>query len=733
MAFQDLFKERGVVKCLASFKGQDIIGCKVKAPNSPYPFVYVLPMLTIDMKKTTGVVTSVPSDSPDDYAALNDLKVKPKFREKYNLTDEMVLPFDVIPIINVPGYEGPVAPTLFTKLKIQSQNDTQKLAEAKDLAYNDGFSQGVMNDKCGRFSGMKVKDAKEKIKQDLISRGEATLYCEPENLVISRSGDVCVVALTDQWFLAYGEDEWKKNVDSWLDDNNALFKTFHPSVRKELKETVDWLREWGCSRSYGLGTKLPWDQQFLIESLSDSTIYMAYYTIAHLLHTDLDGHVVNDQIGIKPEQLTHRVWDYVLLGAPYPVDESNAPTEDTLKKLRDEFEYWYPVDLRVSGKDLIKNHLTMALYNHVAIWPENKEGRWPRGIFANGYIQVEGDKMSKSKGNFLTMEQVCGEYTADATRIALADAGDSLDDANFTIFTANSSILRLFVHVEWIKEMIATRDKLRKGPRDSFQDRTFENKINKAIIDCKKHYDAMQYREVLKSAWFDFEKARDDYRQEASNGMHEELVFKWIEANALMMAPITPHICEYVWSELLQKPQSVIFAHYPDVKGLTVDNTLLLMNDYLHDILHNIRIRLQKEKQKPARAYIYVADKFLPWQVQTLDLLKKILLENSGSFGESKAIAARIKELKFDPKMVGIAMPFAALKQEDYAKDGIATLSTELPFDEYDFLMQQIQLVNQALGDIPVEIYKTSTPNIPDPQKKVALTQPQKPQIGFSK
>lgn len=382
---------------------------------------------------------------------------------------------------------------------------------------------------------------------------------------------------------------------------------------------------------------------------------------------------------------------------------------------------------------MIKNHLTMALYNHAAIWPDQKESKWPRGIFANGYIQVEGERMSKSKGNFLTMEQVCEEYTADATRIALADAGDSLDDANFTIFTANSSILRLFIHVEWVKEMIATRSNLRNGPRDSFQDRVFESKINKALIECKKNYEAMQYREVLKSAWYDFEKARDDYRQEAPNGMHEELVFKWIEANAIMMAPITPHICEYVWTELLQKPQSVVFAQYPDVKDLVVDKTLLLMDNYLHDFLHNLRVKLQKEKQKPSRAYIYVADQFLPWQVQTLELLKKIEQENSGSLGDLKSIAARVKEFKFDTRMVATVMAFVAQKLEDFAKEGIATLSTELPFDEYDLLTQHIQPVNQVLGGIPVDIYKTSTPNIPDPQKRLPLTQPQKPQIAFAK
>jgi leucyl-tRNA synthetase len=46
--------------------------------------------------------------------------------------------------------------------------------------------------------------------------------------------------------------------------------------------------------------------------------------------------------------------------------------------MRREFSYWYPMDLRVSGKDLIFNHLTMSLFNHVAIWPERRESTWPR-------------------------------------------------------------------------------------------------------------------------------------------------------------------------------------------------------------------------------------------------------------------------------------------------------------------------------------------------------------------
>jgi leucyl-tRNA synthetase len=88
------------------------------------------------------------------------------------------------------------------------------------------------------------------------------------------------------------------------------------------------------------------------------------------------------------------------------------------------------MDLRCSGKDLIRNHLTMSLYNHAAVW-NNDPKFMPRGFFCNGYVLVDGDKMSKSKGNFMTVRECIDKYGVDATRVALADAGDTLDDANF--------------------------------------------------------------------------------------------------------------------------------------------------------------------------------------------------------------------------------------------------------------------------------------------------------------
>ena len=161
-----------------------------------YDYVYALPMMTIKEGKGTGVVTSVPSDAPDDFAALMDLKNKAPMREKYGITDEMVMPFEPVPIIDVPGFGDLSAVTVCEKLKIKSQNDSAKLLEAKEQVYLKGFYEGVL--KVGDFAGTQIQKCKDNIKKQMVDRKEALVYREPEKQIIARSGDECVVAVCDQ-------------------------------------------------------------------------------------------------------------------------------------------------------------------------------------------------------------------------------------------------------------------------------------------------------------------------------------------------------------------------------------------------------------------------------------------------------------------------------------------------------------------------------------------------------
>jgi leucyl-tRNA synthetase len=261
--------------------------------------------------------------------------------------------------------------------------------------------------------------------------------------------------------------------------------TYSNETKNGFEKNLSWLNRWACARTYGLGSKLPWDQQFLVESLSDSTVYMAYYTIAQLLHGDRYGKTTGP-LGVTADQMIDEVWDYIFTRREISDDliSKCGISKEALQKMRREFEYWYPLDVRVSGKDLIQNHLTFFLYIHVALFPPEV---WPRGVRANGHLLLNGEKMSKSTGNFLTLKDSVEKYGAIATRVAFADAGDSIEDANFEESVANSNILRLHTLKEWIQE-VANDESLRTGPADAFADKLFDNELNSLVRETEKHY-----------------------------------------------------------------------------------------------------------------------------------------------------------------------------------------------------------------------------------------------------
>ncbi|XP_016123073.1 leucine--tRNA ligase, cytoplasmic [Sinocyclocheilus grahami] len=698
MSFQGFTKENGVVPVIMNIMGQDILGCALSAPLTSYKTIYALPMLTIKEDKGTGVVTSVPSDAPDDIAALRDIKKKQALREKYGIQDYMVLPFEPVPIIEIPGYGNLSAPLVCDELKIQSQNDREKLAEAKEKVYLKGFYEGIML--VEGFKGQKVQDVKKPIQKMMVEKGEAMIYMEPEKQVLSRSADECVVALCDQWYLDYGNEEWKKQATGVLE----ALETFCDETRKNFEATLAWLQEHACSRSYGLGTRLPWDEQWLIESLSDSTIYMAYYTVAHLLQ----GGVLNGQgpspLGIRAEQMTREVWDYIFFKtAPFP--KTDIPKEK-LQKLRREFAFWYPVDVRVSGKDLVPNHLSYYLYNHVAMWP-NDSDKWPKAVRANGHLLLNSEKMSKSTGNFLTLSQAIAKFSADGMRLTLADAGDTVEDANFVEAMADAGILRLFTWVEWVKEMIANQNNLRTGPVDTFNDRVFISEMNSSINKTEQHFERMMYKEALKSGFFEFQAAKDKYRELAIEGMHRDLVFQFIENQTLLLAPICPHLCEHTWS-LLGKSGSIMKARWPTAGP--VDEILIRSSQYLMDTAHDLRLRLKaytqpakgkkgdnKPPAKPTHCTIYVAKTHPPWQHSALSLLGKHYKSNNGALPDNKVIAMELGAMPELKKYMKRVMPFVAMIKDNLEKNGPRVLDLELEFDECAVLLENIVYLTNSL------------------------------------
>ena len=728
MAFQNIFPTWGVFPKVADLQGSDVIGTLVHAPLSVHKNgVRILPMESVKASKGTGVVTSVPSDSPDDYATMMDLRKK----AEYYKIDPSWAALEPLPIIETPTYGNLTAKHLVETMKINSPKDAKQLAEAKDLAYKEGFYKGRMI--YGDFTGKSVEEAKPLVRQQLLDSGEAFAYAEPDGLVISRSGDECVAGHLDQWFMNYGNPE-KSSDHSWQPDvlahlQNADGKglnTFNTETKNAFVQVLDWLGNWACARSYGLGSKLPWDQQQLVESLSDSTIYPAYYTIAHMLHKDLFGKE-RGTADVAAEEMTDEVWDY-LFCRTNDVPESASISREKLEMMRRSFQYWYPLDVRISGKDLIQNHLTFLLYVHIALFPPEY---WPRAIRVNGHLLLNGEKMSKSTGNFLTLRDAVEKFGADATRIALADAGDGIEDANFEEPVANANILRMYELRLWCESVVNDArllkdtegetyadikekekgshknvDAIQRTGEKQLWDHLFDNELNGLVAETGEQYELTNYKAAMKSGLYDFINARDFYREAtkaAGIGMHAELVKRYIELQALMVAVVAPHWAEHVWLEVLKKPETVQRARFPAVPAQKPE--LTAARDYVRSTSSNITSaegaqlkKMAKGKQtsydpkKEKKLSVFCALKYPSWQDGIIDIVRD-------SFQNMTLDMASVsKKLPKGPEAKR-AMPFVqSLKKS--LETGIApemVFERKLAFDEIEVLRAMVPGLKQTV------------------------------------
>lgn len=389
--------------------------------------------------------------------------------------------------------------------------------------------------------------------------------------------------------------------------------------------------------------------------------------------------------------MTPEVWDYIFFKEVLFPEAAGIPHE-VLDTLRSEFRYWYGVDLRSSGKDLIPNHLTYFMYNHVAIWPDDSS-KWPKSIRANGHMLLNSEKMAKSTGNFLTLKDAVNKFSADGMRLALADAGDGMEDANFAESTADAGVLRLYTWLEYVKD----REKLPLVDRKemTFNDRAFENDINLKIQETDANYEKMLYKEALKTGFFELQLCISRYREFCGQqGMHRGLLERFIEVQTLLLAPVCPHVCEHVW-KLLGKTGSIMHARFP-VAG-PVDVHLTEASEYIVRTLHEFRLRLKvyvsppkgrsAPPPKPSFAVIWVAKTYPTWQTAILKLLQEYVV-NDKVLPDNKDILNDLKKDGEVSKFMKKVMPFVHMVKTKYDTEGLKALATELPFDEGGVLLE---------------------------------------------
>ena len=137
-------------------------------------------------------------------------------------------------------------------------------------------------------------------------------------------------------------------------------------------------------------------------------------------------------------------------------------------------------------------------------------------------------------------------------RFALADSGDSVEDANFVEKTADMAVLRLHNWLELVRDVVSGKTPTREGSStEKLVDRVFEHEMRKAVKESDAAYNKLLFKDALKFGFFEFQAVLNKYRELCgAEGMHKGLLLKFIETQTLILCPICPHIAEEVWTIL---------------------------------------------------------------------------------------------------------------------------------------------------------------------------------------
>ncbi len=687
-ALSRLVEQKHDVTPVRSFKGSELAGRYALAPLTGKSLP-ILPGRFVDATLATGVVYSVPAHAPYDLMALRDIQEGRAGlpRPIKEIADKL----SPIPIITVSGYsEVPAADAV--KSSGASDSLDSRLEGATKEVYSAEFHRGVMSKGSGPLAGLSVSEAKTKSLELLAKTSRLGKMFELPETVVCRCGNRCYVkVLENQWFLNYSNPEWKAKARQVLE----RARIYPEEARQWFYATVDWLGDWPCARRSGMGTKVPWDKDWIVETLSDSTIYMAYYTLSKFVNLEK----------VATESLTPDVFDFIFYGKGSPANLSKAAgmTEKRLRELREEFSYWYPVDLRNSAKELIPNHLTFVAFHHAALFPEKD---WPRAFGINGMIMVEGKKMSKTKGNFVTWRGALERYGADGFRLAIALTADGMDDADWRERNAEDAKAKVESVIPFVKKSLSSSESRKAAAIDSWLVSSAHRRVEAATLAMEE----MKIRRAAATAFLDMWNDIRYYLRRCDAPRSETLtdVFNvWLR----LMAPFTPFMVEDLNHELGNKGLACQ-SGWPSLRDLPIDGDAELAEAVIGRVLEDARNVLRVVKGPRRKLNVYVSsDQARSYFAELIAAKQK-----KDSVG---AVMKRFGHLKIPPDKV-FRLGF------ELGEDMLGKYLGSKGFDEYDALSEASNFMSSELG-IAVSVQKTGDKGTVDPTGKGKEALPMKP------
>ena len=693
------------IEIIEDIQGLELIGKKVKSPTNDNEYL-ILPASFVTPTTGTGIVMSVPAHAPYDYQALEDIKNGKQKDIDTSLQNE-VQNIESISIISTEGFGEIPSQDVIKRMGITNQEDP-KLEDATKEIYSKEFYEGKLNSNTGEFSGKKITFVKEEVKEWISKTGKSDIMLELTNESVKcRCGTECVVKLlNNQWFLDYANKDWKAKAHACFESMNILPN----DIRTEFFNVLDWLRERACARQHGLGTKIPWDNDWLVESLADSVIYMSFYTMAKFVNAG----------EILAENMSDKFFNYIFYGngSSEIIAKDAKITTEKLEEIRSEFLYFYPVDSRHSGRDLVPNHLTFFVLNHVAIF--SKEN-WPKEIVVNGSVLMDGKKMSKSMGNIVPLRDAIKKYGADPIRLSILISAELLQDADFNIESVSGIKNKLEVMYDECTKL-NNPGEIGTEPEDVW----IQSRLSKLISEVTDSMEKMRIRESLHHILYGFDSELQWYMKRANAKNRDDIsgvLNKILTTRVSMLSPFAPHIAEEMW-EKLGKSDMVSKSSWP-IQEEQTDDKAVQNESLLSSVMNDISNITKVTKITPTKIIIYTANN---WKSKAYH---KIL--NGVNSGETN-VGTFIKELISQKETENVK------KDPDFVKKTIKDIlsePTELrktkmnagEIDENKIISKELSSLIETDYGIKLQVFAETDSDKYDPKNKARMARPYKPAI----
>lgn len=686
--------------------GKDLIGLTCTAPMI-HKQIPVFPADFVDPDVGTGLVTSCPSDAPDDWNSLQVAKANPELTEKYGIPKDIVDAVVPVSIISIKGYGDFPAQSIIEKMKIPSVKDPAKfrelMDEAKKQVYKDGYHMGVMKDVCGEFSGMRVEEAKDKIQQAMLASKEAEIFRDLTEEVVCRCGQrVHIKRIDDQWFINYADRQLTDSTKEHCRDMTIFPAQYYENVQGVL----DWYRERACVRlGNWLGTRFPFDNKWIIEAISDSTLYPLFYTISLYSNTKQ----------ITPEQMTPEFFDYVVLekGEPSAVAGSTGIDQELLEKIRKDVHYWYPLDINLGGKEHMTVHFPVFLMNHRAILPDDMQ---PKGIIVNWYVTGKNkDKISKSKGGAQPIPGAVAKFGADSMRLYYAHVASMFVDVEWDedlVFTYKQKLENIMSSVE---DLINAEADVPSGDIDAW----LLSRFNTHVSEIRAAMDRYDLRQMATVVYYDMSNDMRWYARRGGKNRDAVMQALRIWINAMM--PITPHVAEELWSEAGFEGL-VSEAQFPEADDSKRNAAAEYGEGLVQEVIGDVNEIKKMAKTEVSKAVIYTTPM---WKVGVMkdaiamaeagnltipDLTKRCMADEN--------LKKRGKETSDFVKKIAVDLMRSNLKD----KKALADL------DEEALLKSAKDFIASETG-METEIYGADEENKFDPSNKARVAVPGRPAI----